>query len=222
MWTGCWRRITAAARRSLILCSPNCADKRRWPTTSSRISPHPPALPGGAAASRLSRSVAARSHLSATSRIWWKVPWAWTPPRACKPCGRCVCWPMSAAPIAPHPMTTVAGWQALTAPSAGRMSIKAERRAARSRSMRTAAQRRLSRTGESALPHRNSRRRRRGRGDVQMVARQRQRGEQCERKSFPDRDRTELKLASLGRDAVLRFNTGDWVEILDDWRESQW
>ncbi len=30
---------------------------------------------------------------------------------------------------------------------------------------------------------------------------------------------TELKLASLGRDAVLRFNTGDWVEILDDHRE---
>ena len=30
---------------------------------------------------------------------------------------------------------------------------------------------------------------------------------------------TELKLASLGRDAVLRFNTGDWVEIVDDWRE---
>lgn len=30
---------------------------------------------------------------------------------------------------------------------------------------------------------------------------------------------TELKLASLGRDAVLRFNTGDWVEVLDDLRE---
>ncbi|MEA2114339.1 MAG: DUF6519 domain-containing protein [Thermodesulfobacteriota bacterium] len=30
---------------------------------------------------------------------------------------------------------------------------------------------------------------------------------------------TELKLASLGRDAVLRFNTNDWVEIIDDWRE---
>ena len=30
---------------------------------------------------------------------------------------------------------------------------------------------------------------------------------------------TELKLASLGRDAVLRFNSGDWVEIIDDWRE---
>ncbi|WIM04785.1 MAG: right-handed parallel beta-helix repeat-containing protein [Candidatus Nitricoxidivorans perseverans] len=30
---------------------------------------------------------------------------------------------------------------------------------------------------------------------------------------------TELRLASLGRDAVLRFNTGDWVEILDDRRE---
>lgn len=30
---------------------------------------------------------------------------------------------------------------------------------------------------------------------------------------------TELKLASLGRDAVLRFNTGDWVEVLDDRRE---
>jgi len=31
--------------------------------------------------------------------------------------------------------------------------------------------------------------------------------------------KTELKLASLGRDAVLRFNSGDWVEIIDDWRE---
>jgi nitrous oxidase accessory protein NosD len=30
---------------------------------------------------------------------------------------------------------------------------------------------------------------------------------------------TELKLTNLGRDAVLRFNTGDWVEIIDDWRE---
>ncbi len=30
---------------------------------------------------------------------------------------------------------------------------------------------------------------------------------------------TELKLASLGRDAVLRFNSGDWVEVLDDRRE---
>jgi parallel beta-helix repeat protein len=30
---------------------------------------------------------------------------------------------------------------------------------------------------------------------------------------------TELKLASLGRDAVLRFNSDDWVEIIDDWRE---
>ena len=30
---------------------------------------------------------------------------------------------------------------------------------------------------------------------------------------------TQLKLASLGRDALLRFNTGDWVEILDDRRE---
>ncbi|MDO8596867.1 MAG: DUF6519 domain-containing protein [Sulfuricaulis sp.] len=30
---------------------------------------------------------------------------------------------------------------------------------------------------------------------------------------------SELKLSSLGRDAVLRFNTGDWVEILDDRRE---
>jgi nitrous oxidase accessory protein NosD len=29
----------------------------------------------------------------------------------------------------------------------------------------------------------------------------------------------ELKLASLGRDRLLRFNTDDWVEILDDWRE---
>lgn len=32
-------------------------------------------------------------------------------------------------------------------------------------------------------------------------------------------DSTELELASLGRDAVLRFNSGDWVEILDDRRE---
>jgi hypothetical protein len=30
---------------------------------------------------------------------------------------------------------------------------------------------------------------------------------------------TELELGSLGRDDVLRFNTGDWVEIIDDRRE---
>lgn len=30
---------------------------------------------------------------------------------------------------------------------------------------------------------------------------------------------TELRLESLGRDAVLRFNTGDWVEVVDDRRE---
>jgi uncharacterized protein DUF6519 len=30
---------------------------------------------------------------------------------------------------------------------------------------------------------------------------------------------TELELQTLGRDAVLRFNTGDWVEITDDVRE---
>ena len=30
---------------------------------------------------------------------------------------------------------------------------------------------------------------------------------------------TELELQSLGRDDVLRFNTGDWVEIVDDVRE---
>jgi hypothetical protein len=29
----------------------------------------------------------------------------------------------------------------------------------------------------------------------------------------------ELRLESLGRDSVLRFNTGDWVEIIDDRRE---
>ena len=30
---------------------------------------------------------------------------------------------------------------------------------------------------------------------------------------------TEVELESLGRDDVLRFNTGDWVEFLDDERE---
>ncbi|HEY4304647.1 MAG TPA: DUF6519 domain-containing protein [Gemmatimonadaceae bacterium] len=30
---------------------------------------------------------------------------------------------------------------------------------------------------------------------------------------------TEVEVASLGRDDVLRFNTGDWVEIIDDVRE---
>jgi hypothetical protein len=30
---------------------------------------------------------------------------------------------------------------------------------------------------------------------------------------------SELELETLGRDDVLRFNTGDWVEITDDARE---
>jgi len=29
----------------------------------------------------------------------------------------------------------------------------------------------------------------------------------------------EIVVASVGRDSVLRFNAGDWVEITDDWRE---
>ena len=31
--------------------------------------------------------------------------------------------------------------------------------------------------------------------------------------------RTRITVESVGRDEVLRFNDGDWVEILDDWRE---
>ncbi len=30
---------------------------------------------------------------------------------------------------------------------------------------------------------------------------------------------TRLSVASVGRDSVLRFNPGDWIEITDDWRE---
>ncbi|MEQ1741701.1 MAG: DUF6519 domain-containing protein [Candidatus Nitrotoga sp.] len=117
------------------------------------------------------------------------------------------------------PDATVTGWQALIAPSAGRMSIKAEGvppdldpcelppsggyRGLENQLYRveihdggavSAATFKWSRDNASVASN-----------VVEIVSQ--------------TATSTELKLASLGRDAVLRFNTGDWVEILDDRRE---
>lgn len=117
------------------------------------------------------------------------------------------------------PDSAVTGWQALTAPSAGRMSIKAEGvppdldpcelppsggyRGLENQLYRIeihdggavgAASFKWSRDNASVA------------SNVTEIVSQ-------------TATATELKLASLGRDAVLRFNTGDWVEILDDRRE---
>lgn len=117
------------------------------------------------------------------------------------------------------PDTTVAGWQALSLPSGGRMSIKAEGvppdldpcelppgggyRGLENQLYRVeihdggavgAARFKWSRDNASVASN-----------VVEIVSQ--------------TATSTELKLASLGRDAVLRFNTGDWVEILDDRRE---
>ncbi|CAG9931856.1 DUF6519 domain-containing protein [Candidatus Nitrotoga arctica] len=117
------------------------------------------------------------------------------------------------------PDITVAGWQALSLPSGGRMSIKAEGvppdldpcelppgggyRGLENQLYRVeihdggavgAAKFKWSRDNASVASN-----------VVEIVSQ--------------TATSTELKLASLGRDAVLRFNTGDWVEILDDRRE---
>ena len=117
------------------------------------------------------------------------------------------------------PDATVAGWQTLTLPSGGRMSIKAEGvppdldpcelppsggyRGLENQLYRVeihdggavgAAMFKWSRDNASVASN-----------VVEIVSQ--------------TATSTELKLASLGRDAVLRFNTGDWVEILDDRRE---
>ncbi|RFC36159.1 MAG: copper-binding protein (NosD) [Candidatus Nitrotoga sp. SPKER] len=117
------------------------------------------------------------------------------------------------------PDTTVAGWQALSLPSGGRMSIKTEGvppdldpcelppgggyRGLENQLYRVeihdggivgAAKFKWSRDNASVASN-----------VVEVVSH--------------TATSTELKLASLGRDAVLRFNTGDWVEILDDRRE---
>ncbi|CAH1388068.1 DUF6519 domain-containing protein [Candidatus Nitrotoga sp. M5] len=117
------------------------------------------------------------------------------------------------------PDAAVAGWQALTRPSGGRMSIKAEGvppeldpcelppsggyRGLENQLYRVeihdggavgAATFKWSRDNASVASN-----------VVEIISQ--------------TATSTELKLASLGRDAVLRFNTGDWVEILDDRRE---
>ena len=117
------------------------------------------------------------------------------------------------------PDSAVAGWQTLTLPSGGRMSIKAEGvppdldpcelppsggyRGLENQLYRVeihdggavgAAKFKWSRDNASVASN-----------VVEIVSQ--------------TATSTELKLASLGRDAVLRFNTGDWVEILDDRRE---
>ena len=55
-----------------------------------------------------------------------------------------------------------------------------------------------------------------GRGDIQVVARQRV--DRDERAGI-DAAGTELTVTRTARDAVLRFSTGDWVEVTDDEHE---
>ena len=89
--------------------------------------------------------------------------------------------------------------------------------AAGRRSLRAAADRRLPRAREPALPRRDPRSRpARRHGATFKWSR--------ENASVGSRvasmiSATELELETLGRDDVLRFNTGDWVEIIDDVRE---
>ena len=53
-------------------------------------------------------------------------------------------------------------------------------------------------------------------GDLQMVARQRIGRDARDRASSI---RRPLVVESVGKDDVLRFNDGDWIEITDDWLE---
>lgn len=108
------------------------------------------------------------------------------------------------------------GWQTLTRPSAGRMSIKAEVAPPD--------------TGPCELPPSGGYRGLENQlyrieihngGAVGAATFKWSRDNASVASSVVEilEDGKKLRLASLGRDTVLRFNAGDWVEILDDWRE---
>ena len=99
----------------------------------------------------------------------------------------------------------------------GRAHDRHLRRCPGRRPLRAAADRRLSRPREPALPRRNPRSRPARRRAPPSSGRARTPASAAASPaSFPA---TELELQTLGRDDVLRFNTGDWVEIIDDVRE---
>ncbi len=117
------------------------------------------------------------------------------------------------------PDATVAGWQALIAPSAGRMSIKAEGVPPDLDPCELPPS-----GGYRGLENQLYRVEIHSGGSVGTATFKWSRDNASVASNVVEivsqtATSTELKLASLGRDAVLRFNTGDWVEILDDRRE---
>ena len=95
-----------------------------------------------------------------------------------------------------------------TRPSSGRLTTSYVP-VGQSKPLRTAANRRLPRARESALSRRDPRRRRPRHSDLQVVERQRV---GCHASpSLPGAN--QLKVDSVGRDEILRFSNGDWIEI---------
>ena len=87
----------------------------------------------------------------------------------------------------------------------------------RRRRLRAAALRRVPRPGEPDVPRRAAR----GRGRAKVPATFKWSRDNASVGSAVTQvvSGTQLVLGSLGRDDVLRFNSGDWVEITDDHRE---
>lgn len=117
------------------------------------------------------------------------------------------------------PDATVSGWQALTRPSGGRMSIKAEGVPPNLDPCELPPG-----GGYRGLENQLYRIEIHDGGAAGMATFKWSRDNASVASNVTEivsqtATATELKLASLGRDAVLRFNTGDWVEILDDRRE---
>ena len=111
----------------------------------------------------------------------------------------------------------ITGWLDFTAPSAGRLTTEGQGVPATDDPCVIPPDGGYRGSENRLYRRRGPRPRRARRGDVQVVARQRVHRDQC--RLAIDAARTELTVTRTARDAVLRFSTGDWVEVTDDGHE---
>ena len=178
-------------------------------TRRRRAAARRPARTSPTSTSGGARSPASRTRTSSRRRS------ASTPRRACRPPGRCAC---SRRPTARRATSQLPAWDALTAPSAGRLTTAAVGVPATHRPVHDPAHRRLPRNREPPLPRRDPRRR-------PARARRRSSGRATtpRSRSHVDDDRRRAHEAHRRRasaaTACARISVDDWVEVTDDWRE---
>ena len=212
------RRPTDPAKRVFDdLMAETAVRRSDPPTPRSPICPtRRPCRPPDATSST-STSGTARSRIS-SSPTWSRARSASRRARACRPSGRCACSPTMPAPAPParSPDADVPGWSDLIAPSTGVLTTGTFEVAPVDDPCElppTGGYRGLENQLYRVEIHDPGQP-----GGAATFKWSRENASVGSRVASIISG-SELELETLGRDDVLRFNTGDWVEIIDDVRE---